>query len=50
MKEALPERLYFIYGWGEVLVAGGPDGDDVGLDEGQYFLFTGAISNVSIDC
>ncbi|EFX80021.1 hypothetical protein DAPPUDRAFT_103885 [Daphnia pulex] len=34
MKEALPERLYFVYGWGQV-AAGGPDGDYVGLDEGQ---------------
>ena len=50
MKEAWPERLYFVYGWGEVLAAGSPDGDYVGFDEGQYFLFIGAISNVSIDC
>ncbi len=49
-KEAWPERLYFIDGWGEVLAAGGPDGDDVGLDECQYFIFIGAISNVSIYC
>jgi hypothetical protein len=35
MKEALPERLYFVYCWGEVLAAGSPDGDYVGLDEGQ---------------
>ena len=34
----------------EVLAAGSPDGDYVGLDEGQNFLFIGAISNVSIDC
>jgi hypothetical protein len=50
MKEAWPERLYFVCGWGEVLATGSPDGDYVGFDEGQYFLFIGAISNVSIDC
>ena len=50
MKEAWPERLFFVYGWGQVFAAGSLDGDYVGLDEGQYFLFTGAISNVSIDC
>ena len=48
--EVYPEIMQFVYGWGAVVAAVGPCGDDVCLNEVQDFLFIVAGADVSVDC